>query len=308
MQQQNVFQYIKGGLGKSGLLGKILLLNSVIFGVLLLLQLVEFLFVKDALLEPVIMYLAAPGNPADLIYAPWSVFTSMFTHYEFAHFIFNMLVLFFTGVIFLQHFSEKRLLGTYLLGGVFAYVAHVGAYYIFPVFAAQSAGPVVGASGAIMAVFMAIAFHRPSMRVMLFGLIPVPLIAIAGLYIITDLMGVTEQAVEGQSRIAHFAHLGGVLFGVVSIVGVTSPRHFMHRVDRAMSWILSPRFSFKRKPKMKVYQNQHQTKNMSDEEFNYNKKLRQERLDAILEKIGKKGYDGLTKDEKDFLFNESQRK
>ena len=59
---------------------------------------------------------------------------------------------------------------------------------------------------------------------------------------------------------------------------------------------------------MKVYQGKSATKNMTDEQYNYNKKLRQERLDEILEKIGKKGYDGLTKEEKDFLFNESQRK
>jgi hypothetical protein len=122
------------------------------------------------------------------------------------------------------------------------------------------------------------------------------------------LLGLTEQQVEGQSRIAHFAHLGGVLFGIVSIIGVNSSNHFMKKVDRFFAWIISPKFSFKRKPKMKVYQNPNETKKMTDEEFNFNKKLRQERLDAILDKIGKKGYEGLTKEEKDFLFNESQRK
>ena len=75
-------------------------------------------------------------------------------------------------------------------------------------------------------------------------------------------------------------------------------------------WIYSfkrPRFSFKRKPKMKVYQGGN-ARQMSDEEFNATKKQRQDRVDAILDKIAKKGYDGLSKEEKDFLFNESQRK
>lgn len=308
MQQQNVFQYVKGSLKNSGLLGKLLLVNTVIFLILVVLQIIEFLFVKEGLLGSVVVYLAAPGNPADLVYAPWSVLTSMFTHYEFAHFFFNMLVFFFTGVIFLQHFSSERLLSTYILGGLFAYLTHVGAYYIFPVFAVESAAPVIGASGAIMAVFMAIAFHRPGLRIMLFGIIPMPLILIAAIYILTDLMGITEKNVAGQSNIAHFAHLGGVIFGAISIVGVNSSTHWMNKVDRFFAWFKFPKSPFKRKPKMKVYQNSADTKKMTDEEFNFNKKQRQERLDAILDKIGKKGYEGLTKEEKDFLFNESQRK
>ncbi|MBK6527569.1 MAG: rhomboid family intramembrane serine protease [Crocinitomicaceae bacterium] len=308
MEQQNVSEYLKGSIRNSGLLGKIILVNTVIYLIMVILMLAQRLFVNDGLLEQVLIYLVAPGNPALLKYAPWTVITYMFTHYEFLHFIFNMLILYFSGKIFLQFFGEKRLLSTYILGGIFAYALHVGAYYIFPVFANQSADPIVGASGAIMAVFMAVAFYRPALKVMLFGVVPVPLIAIAALYIITDLLGLTEQQVEGQSRIAHFAHLGGVLFGIVSIIGVNSSNHFMKKVDRFFAWIISPKFSFKRKPKMKVYQNPNETKKMTDEEFNFNKKLRQERLDAILDKIGKKGYEGLTKEEKDFLFNESQRK
>jgi membrane associated rhomboid family serine protease len=308
MQQQNVSEYLKGSLRNSGLLGKIILVNTVIFLILMVLKIVESLFVHEGLLASVVVYLVAPGNPADLKYAPWTVITYMFTHYDFLHFIFNMLILYFSGKIFVQFFGEKRLLSTYILGGVIAYIVHVGAYYVFPVFANQSADAIVGASGAIMAVFMAVAFYRPSLKVMLFGVIPIPLIAIAAVYIISDLLGITEQRVEGQSGIAHFAHLGGVLFGIVSILGVDKANHFMKKVDRFFAWIIAPKFSFKRKPKMKVYQNPNETKKMTDEEFNFNKKLRQERLDAILDKIGKKGYEGLTKEEKDFLFNESQRK
>ncbi|MBI3134998.1 MAG: rhomboid family intramembrane serine protease [Bacteroidetes bacterium] len=308
MQQQNVFQYLKNSLRRSGILGKLLLVNTVVFLVMLILRIVSYLFVQDGILDSVLIYLVAPGDPSLLIYTPWSVLTYMFTHYEVPHYFFNMLVFFFTGIIFLQHFSEKRLLSTYILGGLTGYVVHVASYYVFPVFAAEGAGPVLGASASIMAVFTAIAFHRPALRVMLFGVVPVPIFVIAALYIVTDLMGIAEPAVEGQARIAHFAHLGGVLFGAISIIGVSSPGHFMNKVDRFFSWFKAPKISFKRKPKMKVHQGGTQTRNMTDEEFNYNKKLRQERLDAILDKIGKKGYEGLTKEEKDFLFNESQRK
>lgn len=307
-QQQNVFQYLRGSLRNYGVLGRLLLVNTVIYLVLLLILGVEVLFKQPGLQKTVVMYLAAPGDPSMLAYVPWTVFTSMFTHYEFAHFIFNMLVLFFTSMIFLQHFSQQRLVSTYILGGIFAYILHVASYYIFPAFAQYTPTSVVGASGAVMAILMAVAFHRPTMRVMLFGLIPIPLIVIALLYIVTDLMGITEQSTGKGSNIAHFAHLGGAIFGAISIIRVGSSNHFMNRADRFFAWFKAPKFSFSRKPKMKIYRGDTPVKEMTDEEFNFNKKQRQERLDAILDKIGKKGYEGLTKEEKDFLFHESQRK
>lgn len=308
MREQNFLGYIRDQLKRSGLLGKILLINTVVFLFLLTIQIVAFLYVKEKLPANVTSYLAAPSDPAMLIFTPWSPITSLFTHFDFGHYLFNMMVLFFTGVIFQQFFSDRRLLLTYILGGLFAYVVHVASFYVFPVYASKASGYVLGASGAIMAIFMAIAFHRPSLKVNLFGIIPVPIIAIAILYILTDLSGITESTKDGGPQIAHFAHLGGAIFGVLSIVRVNSSKQFMNRLERFFSKIKWPKFSFKRKPKMKVYQGGAQTKNMTDEEFNYNKKMRQEKLDAILDKIGKKGYEGLTKEEKDFLFNESQRK
>ena len=47
---------------------------------------------------------------------------------------------------------------------------------------------------------------------------------------------------------------------------------------------------------------------MNDEQFNAQRKANQDRIDAILDKISKKGYDGLTAEEKDFLFNQSNKR
>ncbi len=306
----NLLDDIKLQFKNGGTLMRLIFINIAVYLAVAIVSLILFLSNSGANSQFIVNWLAVPASISNLLYKPWTIITYMFLHdpRNIFHIISNMIMLYFGGSLFVEYLNNKRLLATYILGGIFAYALHVGAYYIFPVFANQSADPIVGASGAIMAVFMAVAFYRPSLKVMLFGVIPVPLIAIAALYIITDLLGITEQNVEGQSRIAHFAHLGGVLFGVISIIGVNKSTHFMKKVDRFFAWTISPKFSFKRKPKMKVYQNPNETKKMSDEEFNFNKKLRQERLDAILDKIGKKGYEGLTKEEKDFLFNESQRK
>lgn len=314
MGQQNFFQYIVNSIKNSGMIGKLMAVNAIVYGLFLVLQIVGFLFTTPTgaektiptLAEKVLVYFAAPGNPADLAYKPWSVITQMFTHFEFGHFFFNMLVLFFTARIFVQFFGERRLLTVYFLGGVFAYVFHIGAYYAFPAFAKQVAPSVIGASGSIMAVFMAIAFYRPQLKVHLFGILPVPMILIAGLYLWSDLAGLAQQNVEG-TNIAHLAHLGGAIFGMLSIIKIHSSKNWLNRFDNWLYSFKRLKFSFKRKPKMKIYKGG-EARNMTDEEFNATKQQRQERVDAILDKIAKKGYEGLSKEEKDFLFNESQRK
>jgi membrane associated rhomboid family serine protease len=285
------------------MIGRIMAVNTVVYIFFLLLLVIEKLAVKPGLQENVLLYFAAPGDPSELAYKPWSILTQMFTHVEFGHFFLNMLVFFFTGRMFVQFFGERRLLTIYLMGGIFAYLFHVAAYYVFPAFAEQVAPSVIGASGSIMAVFMAVAFYRPNLKVLLFAVIPVPLILVAALYLWVDLSGITQPKEEG-TNIAHFAHLGGALFGMLAVIRFHSSRNIINRFE---NWIYSfKRPRFKRGPKMKVYKGE--ARQMTDEEFNYNKKQRQERVDAILDKISKKGYEGLTKEEKDFLFNESQRK
>jgi membrane associated rhomboid family serine protease len=310
MGQQNFFKYIVESIKNSGMIGRIMAVNAVIYIFFLLLLVGEHLIEKPGpdeitLQYKVSLYFAAPGDPSELAYKPWSIITQMFTHVEFGHFFLNMLVFFFTGRMFVQFFGERRLLTIYLLGGIFAYLFHVAAYYLFPAFAEQVAPSVIGASGSIMAVFMAVAFYRPNLKVLLFAVIPVPLILVAALYLWADLSGITQPKEEG-SNIAHFAHLGGALFGMLAVVKFHSSRNIISRFE---NWIYSfKRPRLQRKTKMKAHKGGNQAREMTDEEFNYNKKQRQERVDAILDKISKKGYEGLTKEEKDFLFNESQRK
>ncbi|MEO9531737.1 MAG: rhomboid family intramembrane serine protease [Crocinitomicaceae bacterium] len=249
-------------------------------------------------------WLAAPGNPADLLYKPWTLITQLFTHGDFAHLAFNMIALFFTTQFFYHFFGQKRLLPTFILGGIFAYLFHIGCYYLIPSFKVSVVHGLLGASGSIMAIFMACAFYQPKFKVALFGVIQLPLFLIAGLYIIGDLRGVFLD-----DGVAHLAHLGGGVFGALSIVN-------LHKSNNLLTVIMNfftkfklpkmPKFSFKRKPKMKVYKTQ--ARDLKDEEYNASKAEHQKRVNAILDKISKKGYESLSKEEKDILFNESKRK
>lgn len=232
---------------------------------------------------------------------PWTLFTSIFTHYDFFHLAFNMLFLYFSGKLFEQLFSHRRLLFTYILGGLFGGILEVLAHALFPKLEMFS-NIVVGASGAIMAIFIAIAMYRPQMKVHLFGTFSVRIIVLAVLFLLKDLL-----SLGNADGVAHFAHLGGALLGLLSIQNLNRPENIIARSERIWEKIRS---LFKRSstPKMKVKKGGSRQRFKTDEEYNREAKERQEQIDRILDKISKSGYESLTKKEKEFLFNQSKNK
>src|SRR5690554_2004027 len=243
------------------------------------------------------------GDFYGIVTRPWGLVTSIFAHYDLLHLLFNMVFLYFISRFFLMYFSNKRMLYTYILGGIAGGLLQIIAYSVFPALQ-NTTTYVVGASGAVNAVFMAAAFYRPMAEVHLFGIVRIRMIYIALIFFFMDLI----QMGSTGSNVAHFAHLGGAIFGFLSIRNIDSKSNIINFVQRKIE-----NFSFKRKPKMKSYAGgkkyssaKPNAKAQSDEEFNLQKKKRQEEIDKILEKISKSGYDSLTKREKAILFDQSK--
>jgi len=308
MERETIVQYVQRSIRESGMVGKLIVANTIVFLFFVLLGLVQALGFppeegQKGIVEIVKNFFIAPGNPGELLYKPWAIITHMFTHADFGHFFFNMIMLFFSGRIFVHFFGERRLLSTYIVGGIVAYIIHIGFHSFFPNLSPGIGVPnILGASAAIAAIFVAPAVYQPGFKVNLFGVVPVPLAVIAGFFVLSNLMGIGNGG-----QVAYIAHLGGALFGGLSVINAHSSKNIMNRLDRLVFKFKLGNFKpKKRKPKMKVYQTT-ETRNMTDDEYNSNKQARQERIDAILDKISKKGYDGLTKEEKDILFNESKR-
>lgn len=253
------------------------------------------------------VYLADYVDPAVALYSkfgdfirhPWGLFTYMFVHYDIMHVLFNMLFLYFAGRSFEMIFDQKRLLYTYVLGGILGGILQVLAYTVFPKFAMMS-GPVIGASGSVMAIFIALAFYRPNLTVHLFGLLPVRIIILAVLFLISDLLQLSSA--DGT---AHFAHLGGAILGMWSVQNIHSPGNIINALQQFGDRILRF-FSRKRQPRMKVNRTT-EGRGKTDEEYNMEAKAHQEQIDRILDKISKSGYESLTKKEKEFLFNQSKK-
>jgi predicted Co/Zn/Cd cation transporter (cation efflux family) len=154
-----------------------------------------------------------------------------------------------------------------------------------------------------MALFTAMSIYRPNIEVSFFNIFPLKLIYLALFFIVLDI--ITLGIKDGT---AHFAHLGGAVFGFWSIQKLISSSNvvvFVQLILNKMINFFKNLFSGNRKLKVKKGVKTRSTEFKTDEDYNLEKKRKQEKTDAILDKISKSGYDSLTKTEKDFLFNQS---
>jgi len=306
MQRESFGKYLKRLVLESGITGKLIAVNFVVFLFFIIISIVEKLGHKPGLTDLVKSYFVGPGTFSGLWQHPWSIITQMFTHGSFGHFFFNCFALFFLGRLLSSFLGERRVLTTYVFGGIFAYLFHILAYIVFPNLGNYTDGPpaVLGASGAIMAIFVAAAVYKPSYKIMFFGVLPVQLFVLAAIYILIDLTRIGGSA----DGIAFTAHIGGALFGWISVVGLAGRYNMMNGIERFFDRFRGKKTvrSNRKKSPLKVVHNAPVTE-LSDDEYNANKAARQARVDAILEKVHKKGYESLTQKEKDILFHESKR-
>jgi membrane associated rhomboid family serine protease len=289
---RNFIEEIKYQLTHGTMTNKLIIYNVFVFAIILLLNILNLSLNRISLTE---YFFTLDTNLVGFILKPWGIITSIFSHFEIWHLIFNMLFLYFSGQLFEQIFDKRRLWQTYIFGGISGGILEIAAHYLFPSFQ-NTDQVVVGASGSIMAIFTALAFHSPNIRVNLFGIFPVKIYLIAIFFLLNDLIGIADPS----DNVAHFAHLGGAIFGLISIQSIHSSNNILSVLgsffDRMKKMITSSKSTKSGNSKFKT-----------DEEYNLEKKRRQEKTDAILDKISKSGYESLTKEEKDFLFNQSKK-
>lgn len=300
--QQNTGDFFKKLFLGKNIISRLILINTVVFIVVNLVGLIVLLFNLNTAnsLSPLTSILALPASIPVFVTKPWTIFTYMFLHEGFFHLLFNMIMLYFGGLIFQEYLSQQKLLWTYILGGIFGGLFFVTAFNVFPAFSSvTNISIAMGASASVLAIIIAISTYVPDYTVHLFliGKLKLKYLAIA--FILIDLLSISADNPGG-----HIAHLGGALWGFIYAFSLKNGRDF-YKVFYSFNL---PKFTWGSKNKKFNTTRNFNQRPLTDEDYNYRKTATQEEIDKILDKISKSGYSSLTKNEKELLFKTSNKK
>ena len=247
----------------------------------------------------------------------YQLITYMFMHGNFGHLFFNMFALWMFGNTLENIWGSQRFLLFYMVCGIGAGLCQELVQFIqFEMITdwqgistmndsyriALNGWNTVGASGAIYGLLLAFGMLFPNSMIYLYFLIPIKAKWFVIGYAVLELI----SGRSGGGNVAHFAHLGGMLFGLILILywkkhGLNGP-NFDLKKWKGWFWRFKDRKKYTRYQEVK---DEPQTLR-SDEEYNRQKAERDRKVDAILDKVSKSGYASLTDEEKEFLFKNSK--
>lgn len=158
--------------------------------------------------------------PGSAHFEPYQIFTHMFMHADLGHLLFNMLAVYWFGTMVEMVWGSRRFLFYYLFCGVGAYILQTATQWWE--ISNQGIDPTLfngcslGASGAVFGVMVAFAMNFPNQEIRLLF----PPIAMRAKFFVPIMAGLElVYGVSGvQAGIAHYAHLGGALFGFLLIM------------------------------------------------------------------------------------------
>jgi len=300
----SIIDEIKESFRKGTTLHKLIYLNLGLFLAVQIVRIVLVLSNAYDLFPGFLNYLAVPANLEVLARRPWTLITYMFLHEGFIHILFNLLWLYWFGTVFVQELGLKKLLSTYLLGGLTGGILYVVFYNVFPVFEGVREGSIaLGASASVMAVVVATATYQPDRRMHLVLIGPIKIVYIAlAMFILTSMV---DFSVNTGGKIAH---IGGALSGFLFAYYYRRGKDLTKGFDRTMDSIATWFKPGKEKLKVTYKRSTEDKRSTDDKEYNQQKVAEQKEIDQILDKISKAGYDSLTSREKEMLFKMSNKK
>lgn len=289
------YQTLKYKYKASSIVIKLIVINVAIFLAVTLGSF--FLDMPQSLLTK---WFVLPSDLSKLILQPWGLLSYSFLHAGLSHILWNMLFLYWFGPMVLNLFNAKRFLTLYLLGALSGGLLFVIAYNVFPVFTkGMTTQYLIGASASVRAVMIFMAAFSPNSEIRFF-FFKIKLWHIAVFVVGLDLIQIPISNAGGN-----IAHLGGALFGYLYATQLQKGNDIGLWWDKSMGSIVA---LFQRKPKTpfkKVYKNPKQKPR--EAATTHDESNNQEKINGILEKISKSGYDSLTKAEKEFLFKASNK-
>jgi membrane associated rhomboid family serine protease len=304
-QPQNPLEELKKFFRTGSALSILILINVTIWVIIQFVRVIYFFINEpgEEDLNTILLHVfAIPAYIPDLLTKPWTVLTYNFLHFDIWHILFNMIWLYWFGKIFLEFLTSRQLVLVYLLGGISGGLIYVFAFNVFPVFAQiLPVAFALGASASVMAIVTAISFYVPGYTIQLFLLGRLRIGYLALILFVFDFFMIPSGNAGG-----HIAHIGGALFGVLYIF-LSKPSRRNLSAFTNFSFLNKVNGWFKKKKHEPRFSSEFNPRPMSDDEYNKRKKQNQQRIDEILEKISRGGYDSLTREEKEILFNNSNK-
>ena len=287
------------------IVGKFISANVIIHIFLVLIGVFSVLMNQPGIADDVRRWFELPASATQLLQRPWTLFTYMFLHQGLLmHILWNMFALYVFGRIFLNFYSARHFIGTYLLGGLSGALFYVVAYNVFPYFSGVvGSSYLVGASASVLAIVTAAAVRCPDFRLnmLFFGSVKLSTFALVAVL-------VSVLMLSGDNAGGNFAHLGGAFGGMLVAIALGRGTDITELVNRPLDWFASLFKRRSKKAKKGKFTYTKGSKRSDDYEYNARKKSNEAQIDKILEKIKKGGYASLTDEEKKRLFDASSRR
>ena len=291
---------------------QLIIINVVIFLALGLLFVVAHISRSGIIFNAVYDQFLLPSDFFEFLKRPWTIITYSFAHrYEYSeipgksvvgisHIFFNLLGFYWFARVFVEYLGSDKLIAVYVLGGLSGGVLYLLLGNTIPYFISQPS-LLVGSSAAVFAVMTAVAVLLPDYTffLMFFG-------AVKAKYIAAVYIAISFLLSVGDNAGGNISHLGGALMGFIYIKQLQSGINWGSWITNTLEWIGSlfkpsskVKVSYRKAPSEPAPKKATSTKGAG--------KASQEEIDRILDKISDKGYESLSKEEKEKLFNASKK-
>ena len=287
---------------------QIILINLIVFVAFIFLRVILTISGGAGAYQALMQWFMLPASVPEFLTRPWTLVTYFFLHERFFHILFNLLFLYWFGRIIKEFLGGGKVVSLYVLGGLAGGLFYILIYNTLPYFAARVDGSMMlGASAGVFAVVVGAATFMPNYTMFLMFIGPVKIKYIAIFYVLLAFAQSTGYNAGGE-----LAHLGGAALGFFYIKQLQKGHDWGKWVHWFLAFIKS---FFVRQPKVKVSYRK-QAKSKAGATTGRGRKTSaaatsattasQEEIDAILDKISQSGYESLTKEEKQKLFNASK--
>ena len=291
---------------------KILAINILVFLVVLVLRVVLTLSGGQEIYQMLRGFLMMPAAVPQFLVQPWTLLTYMFLHEGIFHILFNLLFLYWFGLLVHEYLGSRKLANIYILGGIAGGALYLLMYNISPYFSeVLPSAKMMGASAGVYAIVVAAATLSPNTSFFLLLLGPVKIKYIAIFYVLIAFANSVGNNAGGE-----LAHLGGAALGFLYVNQLRKGRDlglFIQAIGGFFEKLMTPRskvkVSYRKAKSYTASSGGSYTSTTSSKTAPTVKVVEttQEEIDAILDKIADKGYDALSKEEKRKLFEFSKK-